>query len=102
LISAGNRHERWAGGTLPLRELVLSSPTERRLVWWCYWKDGQFSTSAAAVKILSVKNAFRPHTGIALVAVSVPILGNEAAARAALRASLWTMNIFPAANTEFN
>ncbi|MBW8709116.1 MAG: EpsI family protein [Alphaproteobacteria bacterium] len=102
LISAGNRSERWAGGTLPLRELVLSSPTERRLVWWCYWKDGQFSTSGTTVKLLSVKNAFRAHTGIALVAMSVPILENEQAARASLRSSLWTMKIFPAANAEAN
>jgi exosortase A len=102
LISAANRHEKWAGGILPLRELVLSSPTERRLVWWCYWKDGQFSTSGAVVKLLSVKNAFRPHTGIALVAVSAPILGSEEIARASLRSSLWTMKIFPAANTEIN
>jgi exosortase A len=102
LISAGNRSERWAGEALPLRELVLSSPTERRLVWWCYWKDGQFSTSGAAVKLLSVKNAFHPHTGIALVALSVPILESEEAARANLRSSLWIMKIFPAANAEAN
>jgi EpsI family protein len=100
LVGTATALEKWEGGVLALRELVLSSPSDRRLVWWCYWKDGQFSTSGAIIKLLSVKHAFGPHTGTALVAISAPILKSEAEARSSLRSALWTMKMFPVAGAD--
>ncbi len=100
LIAAQARNEGWDHEALPLRELVLSSPSEHRLVWWCYWKDGQFYNSGAAIKLLSAADAFRAHTGTTVVAISVPILDNDGGARERLRAALWLMGIFPPHNRE--
>jgi len=91
LVGQAELHEQGQDGDYRLRELVLSSPGERRLVWWTYWKDGRYTTSNLAVKLLALGDAFKPHTGLAIMAISTVVKNDDEEARARLRTALWSI-----------
>lgn len=78
-----------------IRELALSSPAERRLVWWIYWKDGRYTVSNLMIKLLALANALRPHTDVAIMAISTTVKTDDGQARARLKAALWSITGLP-------
>lgn len=91
LVAEGMVRELGWDRDYPLGELVLSSPRERRLVWWIYWKDGRYTSSNLTIKLLAIADAGKPHTGLAMVAISTAVKDSDEQARARLKAALWAI-----------
>jgi exosortase A len=70
---------------LELKEAVISSASEKRLVWSTYWMDGRFTTSGLLIKLLQMKTILTGNESAALIALSTPIDGAQEDARARLR-----------------
>jgi EpsI family protein len=82
-------------GRHPVRfvEFLLNAPGESRLVWWSYWKDGQFTDSGTAIKWMAVRDVLRGDPGgAALVALSVRLAGSEDEARTQLKSAAWALS----------
>ncbi|HXJ00611.1 MAG TPA: exosortase A [Micropepsaceae bacterium] len=81
-------------GSSPLRlnEAVLSSVSEKRLVWSVYWMDSRFVTSGLAVKLLQLKTIFTGNESAAVIALSTPIEGVQEDARTRLRTALTALS----------
>jgi exosortase A len=90
LVGRDTVQEQGQGADYRFRELVLASPVERRLVWWIYWKDGRFTTSNFTIKLLALADAVKPHTGLAILAISTTVKDGDEQARARLKAALWS------------
>lgn len=77
-------------GTDPVRlnEAVIATASQQRLVWWTYWTDGRFTTSATTVKLLQLETAFTGHEAAALIAFSISIDGAVEDARVKLEKAL--------------
>ena len=71
-----------------MKEIVITSGPEQRLIWWTYWMDGTFTTSSMTIKLLQLKTAFVGNEAAALIAFSTPIDGAIEDARARLHAGL--------------
>ena len=73
------------GGT-PVRfnEVVIATPSEKRLVWSSYWMDGRFTNSPLTIKLLQIKTVLTANEGAALLVVSTPIEGAPELARGRL------------------
>jgi EpsI family protein len=67
-----------------LQETVISSGSEKRLIWSAYWVDDHFTLSPLTVKLLQAKAAFEGREGQAFVALSTPVDGPVEDARARL------------------
>jgi exosortase A len=80
---------------LQLKETVISSGSQKRLVWSTYWMDGQFTTSALMIKFLQLKTIFVGNESAALIALSTPIDGVQEDARARLRTILMSFSELP-------
>jgi len=74
------------------QEFLLTSPTETRLVWWSYWKDGRFTASGTAIKWMAIRDILGGRSGAALVAISVPVTDSRDQARARLRSAAWILS----------
>jgi len=95
-VSQGGADAMIGGETVRFGELVITSPIERRLIWWTYWADGRFTTSATRVKLSSLKTALLGHGGACLVAASTPVEADLDGARTRLRRALEAMGTLPA------
>jgi exosortase A len=73
----------------------ISGSSENRLIWSCYWLNGQFTSSALRVKLLQLKGIATRNEGSALIAISTTIDGPTDEARARLRAALAMMKDLP-------
>jgi exosortase A len=80
---------------LHLDETIISSTTERRLVWSSYWMDERFTTSRLIIKLLQLKTAFSGNEAAALIAFSTPIDGAVEDARARLETALAAFTDLP-------
>ena len=74
--------------SVQVREAVITSGSEQRLVWWTYWMDETFTTSSTMIKLLQLQTAFTGNEAAALIAFSTPIDGAIEDARARLHAGL--------------
>src|SRR6185312_2611117 len=83
------------GKKLQWQELIITSPAARRLVWFVYWIDGQFTASSFATKLLQVPAALSGHEGQAIVAVSTIVDTTDKDARRRLREALLAMSDLP-------
>lgn len=91
-VSQGAADAVLGGRTIHLNESVISSAGLTRLVWWTYWTASGFTTSRIYVKIEPLKHALSRTGGVALVAVSTPVMAGPAEARARLRRALGALN----------
>jgi exosortase A len=84
-------------GTSPVRfiETILSSPAGTRVVWHCYWIDGQFTASTNLVKLLELKTTLIGPRGAALIAFSTPVTLNLEEARDRLRSAAQAFTTLP-------
>jgi EpsI family protein len=84
-------------GTVPIRfmETVLTSLSERRIVWSTYWTDGQFTVSGTRIKLQQLKSVLFGHEATALVAFSAPMDGALADARSTLASALAGLGDLP-------
>jgi len=78
-----------------LREAVVVSSGEKRIVWSSYWMDGRFTTSRITIKFLQLKTALTGDEASALVALSTRIDGPVDAARARLKEALASFSDLP-------
>jgi exosortase A len=78
--------------------IIASSSTnpERRLIWSCYWLDGQFTNSAFRVKLLQLKGMILGHEATALVTFSTAIDGPVQDARMRLQSAVAALRDLPA------
>jgi len=81
---------------MQLNERVIWSSSEKRLLWYTYWMDSGFTTSATRIKLLQLKTAFAGNPAGALVAVSTPIDGSDEDARLRLKKALLSISDLPA------
>lgn len=88
-LASARMHVRLAGGAeTSARELRISGEVGTRLVWYWYCVDGRCTSSAVMAKLLQAWAVLCGSSPRASVwALSVPVIGNDAAAgRATLRA----------------
>jgi EpsI family protein len=78
-----------------LREAVIASSGEKRIVWSLYWMDGRFTTSPVTIKFLQLKTALTGDEACALVALSTRVDGPVDAARARLEEALASFSDLP-------
>jgi EpsI family protein len=95
-VSTANAPAVLNGVAVKFSELIISTLAERRMIWWSYWKDGEFTTSGARIKLLSLHDPLRAHDGAALIAVSTPVDGTEEDARHRLSSAIAALNGLPA------
>ena len=79
---------RFGAEPVRLNEAIIASASEQRLVWWTYWMDNQFTTSATTIKLLELKTALSGNEAAALIAFSTPIDGAVEDARVRLETAL--------------
>jgi EpsI family protein len=71
------------GKTLPVRVTRISNGHQYLDVWHWYWIDGQFTTSAMAVKALTLKARLMTRTdAAALIAIYVPVIRGKTGSEA--------------------
>ncbi len=66
---------------IDLEEATIGTGSQERLVWWSYWVDQRFTTSAFKAKLLELAEALKGQNEGALVAFSTPITGPVEEAR---------------------
>jgi exosortase A len=66
-------------------ELIVSSRGQRIMIWWTYWRGGQFTPSGMVIKLLGIPNLLGRERGAALLALSTPLEGTGDDARRRLR-----------------
>jgi EpsI family protein len=94
-IGAGSVRAQIGNSALQFNERVISSTSGRRLLWYSYWMDRGFTTSATRIKLLQLKTAFVGDPAGAVVAVSTPIDGSDEDARIRLREALSSISDLP-------
>ena len=87
-VDARNLSTHIGRDTVQVKESVITSGPEQRLIWWTYWMDGTFTTSSMTIKLLQLKTVFTGNEAAALIAFSTPIDGAIEDARARLHAGL--------------
>jgi len=93
--SSGTATARLGSHTIQLQEWIVTSASQKRLIWATYWVDGSFTTSLFKVKLMQARAAFGGHEGQAVVAVSTVIDGTDDQARASLTRVLAALNDLP-------
>jgi exosortase A len=94
-LRAGRVRAQIGNSAIQFNERVISSTSEKRLLWYSYWMDSGFTTSATIIKLLQLKTAFVGDPAGALVAVSTPIDGSDEDARIRLREALSSVSDLP-------
>ncbi len=82
-LSQTGAQARLGARAVHLGEAEIASAGLTRMVWWTYWSGGCFTTSGVRVKLEHLRHALSGD-GAALVAVSTPVNGDPAGARARL------------------
>lgn len=78
-----------------MQEWIVSSASQKRIIWASYWVDGTFTTSVLKVKLLQAQAALEGHEGEALVAVSTVIDGTVEGARERLSSAMSDLDGLP-------
>ena len=94
-LNAGVVHANLGSQPVQFAEDVISSVTEKRLVWSAYWMEGRFTTNPVLIKLLELKTAFFGHRRAAVIAFSTPIDGAVEDARARLKTAVAALGELP-------
>ena len=79
--------------TLDVDETVISSLSQKRLIWSVYWMDERFTTSNLTIKLLQIKTAFTGREASAVIAFSTPIDGAVEDARSRIQAAVASLDL---------
>ncbi len=87
-LEASDVSARIGSDSVRMKEALITSGVEQRLVWWTYWMDGAFTTSSLTIKLRQLKTAFTGNEAAALVAFSTPVDGAIEDARKRIQTGL--------------
>ena len=83
--------------SVTINERILSSGSEKRVVWFTYWSDGTITNNPMIVRLLEAKAAFGGRGAQAIIAVSTPLNDSTEKARLRLAAALISLGSIPGA-----
>jgi exosortase A len=110
LISSGNRFwddegshvlsenaitTHWGNTPIVLREMVIATQSRTEMIWWTYWANDRFTTSATQIKLGSLQSMLGGASGTALVALSTEMDSDEDSARSRLAAAMAALSGLP-------
>jgi EpsI family protein len=95
LADSGNATAQFAGSPVQFQEWIVTSRTQRRIIWSSYWVNGQFTTSLFKVKLRQAAAALQGHEGQAVVVLSTPMDTTPEEARRRLSRALLELNQLP-------
>lgn len=87
-IATARARARLSGRDVAFTETTITNDLEQRLLWSCYWANGEFTQSGLGLKLLELRGALFGRPGVAIVVVSTPITGSTEDARQRLTAAL--------------
>ncbi|HKX65290.1 MAG TPA: exosortase A [Rhizomicrobium sp.] len=96
LADSGNVTEQFAGNPVPFQEWIVTTHTEKRLIWSTYWVNGRFTTSMLKIRLLGAAAALQGHEGQAVIVLSTIMDTGPEEARKRLSAALPELNQLPA------
>ena len=95
LADSGNATAEFAGHPVPFQEWIVTSRTEKRMIWSSYWVNGRFTTSLLKVKLRQAAAMLQGHEGQAVIALSTPMDATPEEARKQLSRALLELNQLP-------
>jgi hypothetical protein len=78
-----------------MKEWLITSASEKRLIWTSYWVDGRFTTSLLGLKLMQAQAALLGNNGEAIIAVSTIIDGTDDEARQRLLSAMKALTDLP-------
>ena len=95
VLSENSITTHWGSTPITLREIVISTQSRTEVIWWTYWANDRFTTSATQIKLGSLQGMLGGASGTALVAISTQMDSDEDSARARLAAALAALSGLP-------
>ena len=96
-VAQTNKRVNLGGKEIVVREETIASQRRTELVWWTYWSNGEFTTSAMKIKLGGLKSVIGSPGGSALIALSTDVDSDNEHASARLDNALAALGDLPRA-----
>ena len=95
VLSENSITTHWGSAPITLREIVVSTQSRTEIIWWTYWANDRFTTSATQIKLGSLQAMLGGASGSALIAISTQMDGDEDSARSRLATAITALSGLP-------